>query len=598
MGDPLSATAAVLSLPGIFMSCVQCFELIQQGRNIERDLLVLTTKFSNQQLRFTKWGEACGFGSRTGYNQMLDDPTIRPNIERTLDSIRALLRDGIVTMSIYEVDVKEHHNGALSLTVSTRWSWETVKSRLRRGKSSRGTTNVVRWAVADKKKLDEIIRHISDLLGDLETMTVDMGVPERQRYLVEYEIQSISDTETLELMEASRLRPADMISDTASARLQSIAGGTHPSSRPSGSILEVLSLPATNGTKDSYVTAPDHILDLETTPDQNEQNRRIMQGLLGTADATKRPLETLRVDVSSCGALISALSLDIFDQTLEEHDDYFRNADSSLSFTAMKHAKKEMRVADQEKSDHTRWHNVHFVSSRCVLGSIEGPIDSPFHGGLFHLVIDLHKDHPFLPPRCRMLTKIYHPNIDPRGEICLDLLKDQWSPSLTLRTLLISIASMFENPNLEDPLVPEIAEIFIRNRTLYDQNVKVYTENYAMDVQPTTQFAQTFMAACEDLEQAQHEQTTKLARQQQELERQQEEQERQEQEQRERQQHEKKIEHRIKLENQLRATQRRLMNLRVQRKNPKNDVSKNRLLDADLEYETNRERQLRSSLES
>jgi hypothetical protein len=84
MGDPLSATAVVLSLPGIFMCCVQYFELIQRGRNFERDLLVLTTKFSNQQLRFTKWGEACGFGSASGYHRGLDAPALKLNIERML----------------------------------------------------------------------------------------------------------------------------------------------------------------------------------------------------------------------------------------------------------------------------------------------------------------------------------------------------------------------------------------------------------------------------------------------------------------------------------------------------------------------------------
>jgi hypothetical protein len=68
MGHPLSAAVAALSLPGIFISCFQCFELSQCDRNYERDLPILTTKFSNQQLKFSKRGEACGFGTDLGYD--------------------------------------------------------------------------------------------------------------------------------------------------------------------------------------------------------------------------------------------------------------------------------------------------------------------------------------------------------------------------------------------------------------------------------------------------------------------------------------------------------------------------------------------------
>lgn len=102
MGDPLSATAVVLSLPGIFMSCVQCFELIQTGRNFEQDLLIRTTKFNNQQLRFTKWGMACGFGAPDGYDHGLDDLTIRPHIARTLQSVEQVLDSGVTLIRRYE----------------------------------------------------------------------------------------------------------------------------------------------------------------------------------------------------------------------------------------------------------------------------------------------------------------------------------------------------------------------------------------------------------------------------------------------------------------------------------------------------------------
>ena len=51
------------------------------------------------------------------------------------------------------------------------------------------------------------------------------------------------------------------------------------------------------------------------------------------------------------------------------------------------------------------------------------------------------------PPKVRFLTKIYHPNIDRLGRICLDILKDKWSPALQIRTVLLSIQALLSAPN-------------------------------------------------------------------------------------------------------------------------------------------------------
>ena len=72
-------------------------------------------------------------------------------------------------------------------------------------------------------------------------------------------------------------------------------------------------------------------------------------------------------------------------------------------------------------------------------GSIMGPEDSPYAGGVFHLDIRLPENYPFRPPKIRFVTKIYHPNIDLHGRICVDILREYWSPVFTVSKVLLSI---------------------------------------------------------------------------------------------------------------------------------------------------------------
>lgn len=116
--------------------------------------------------------------------------------------------------------------------------------------------------------------------------------------------------------------------------------------------------------------------------------------------------------------------------------------------------------------------------------AITGPQGSPYEGtarfyiylilegGTFRLELFLTADYPMGPPKVRFLTKIYHPNIDRLGRICLDILKveinlfssslitrqDKWSPALQIRTVLLSIQALLSAPNPDDPLDNNVAE--------------------------------------------------------------------------------------------------------------------------------------------
>tara|TARA_B110001454_G_scaffold216482_1_gene239830 strand:- start:141 stop:587 length:447 start_codon:yes stop_codon:yes gene_type:complete len=111
--------------------------------------------------------------------------------------------------------------------------------------------------------------------------------------------------------------------------------------------------------------------------------------------------------------------------------------------------------------------------------TIMGPEGSPYYGGVFYLNITFPSNYPFKPPKIAFVTKIYHPNINSSGGICLDILKDNWSPALTISKVLLSICSLLTDPNPDDPLVPEIAKKFKDNRVQYEITAREWTQCYA-----------------------------------------------------------------------------------------------------------------------
>ena len=114
-------------------------------------------------------------------------------------------------------------------------------------------------------------------------------------------------------------------------------------------------------------------------------------------------------------------------------------------------------------------------------GIMFGPADSPYAGGVFKVTIQFPIDYPFKPPRVIFTTKIYHPNINAQGFICLDILKQNWSPALTISKVLLSVLSMLTDPNPKDPLMPDIARQYVEDRAEYEMTAREWTQTYAQD---------------------------------------------------------------------------------------------------------------------
>jgi len=111
--------------------------------------------------------------------------------------------------------------------------------------------------------------------------------------------------------------------------------------------------------------------------------------------------------------------------------------------------------------------------------TIKAASDSPYKGGTFHFGLDLPQNFPFKAPSVKFTTKIYHPGINEEGHICVPVLRDQWKPTVSLSSVLITIQDKLNNPSPDDPFEPDIAVLLKNDKAKFLTTAKEWTKKYA-----------------------------------------------------------------------------------------------------------------------
>jgi len=111
--------------------------------------------------------------------------------------------------------------------------------------------------------------------------------------------------------------------------------------------------------------------------------------------------------------------------------------------------------------------------------TIKANAESPYKGGTFHFTVDLPDNFPFKAPSVKFATKIYHPGINEEGHICVPVLRDQWKPSVSLSSVLITIQDKLNNPSPDDPFEPDIGAVLKNDKSKFLTTAKEWTKKYA-----------------------------------------------------------------------------------------------------------------------
>lgn len=103
---------------------------------------------------------------------------------------------------------------------------------------------------------------------------------------------------------------------------------------------------------------------------------------------------------------------------------------------------------------------------------ITGPNETPYEGGIYQLNLSIPYNYPVKAPKVRFQTEIFHPNIYKNGDICIDILQNQWSEVLSIEKILISIRSLLNEPNIHSPANPEAALLYKEHRNEFNQRIR------------------------------------------------------------------------------------------------------------------------------
>lgn len=109
------------------------------------------------------------------------------------------------------------------------------------------------------------------------------------------------------------------------------------------------------------------------------------------------------------------------------------------------------------------------------------PAEGYYNGGTFSFTVEIGDNFPIDPPKIKCTQKIYHPNIDLEGNVCLNILREDWLPVLSLNSVILGLNFLFLEPNPNDPLNKAAANVLAKNTSTFARNVRQAMRGLAVD---------------------------------------------------------------------------------------------------------------------
>ena len=497
MAEAVGLALGAISIGSLFTTCIECFDIVIGAKTFSITYELLCAQLELEHLRFLTWGQSVGLISapnaprKQQRNAGLDQPHVQPVIRKHLLCIKHLLEEAAKLNARYAT-ADEGGNAIAEVGTKLRLfehTYNRFKRRVQENQKRSSPWKVTRWTLHDQQNFESTVQKLRNFVDGLEKVTISLdGVYKAQQRILREEVNHIADVESLNMVYAAssssdRVSPSAshrLLSDAASERLGSIGSESQPAS--------------SNVT--TYYTAPTKILqglDLEDSEfhlinTDNEplndaahvpQNQRLLLAhqSKGKGRMQYSPVLPSLLEISG-KALASSQQEDLveIDVTLAVKKIAPQQADRLLCRILLEFKRDPIPFISIAPID---------LNIRDLLTSVEGPPGSPYEGGVFFIRMAIPPDFPFKPPTCRFITKTYHPNVDPRGNICLEVLSSRWDPRHgRLEKLLLAICALLDDPCVDDPLVPEIAETYVRDRAAYDENARFYTKSYACGPRP------------------------------------------------------------------------------------------------------------------
>ncbi|GAB1598229.1 ubiquitin-conjugating enzyme E2 L3-like [Argonauta hians] len=107
------------------------------------------------------------------------------------------------------------------------------------------------------------------------------------------------------------------------------------------------------------------------------------------------------------------------------------------------------------------------------------PESPPYNKGAFKILVEFPAEYPFKPPRITFKTKIYHPNVDEKGQVCLPIISaENWKPATKMDQVIESLLALVNEPEPEHPLRADLAEEFTKDKKKFLKNAEEHTKKH------------------------------------------------------------------------------------------------------------------------